>query len=566
MLGLIPLGVNPLGVSTNSSQEIFMPCNMTAITLPRSAMTKDGSTYYGGDVPVVGALRAFPNAEGFASLARGAAGYSGTQTVRKVTNLNDSGAGSLRDALVGDGTPNDRDGTFVVFEVSGLIVLQSSLIVRSSYISVFGQTSPNGICLVGYPVQIGYGAFSLTEHYSNVLIRHIRHRAGSGISGVPQPQDSDQETFTVWGADDVYLDHLSMAWAGDEVASVTEFGSGSTPHSYANKRVTFNKCIIADGIRDAAEGESSHNLGLFLGFRGGSGERSSVNIHKTYFAGLNYRTPYASYYDGGIGDLETTNNAVWNWGGGHSPNRVYLDGTGRVTGDVKINFEGNVGRAGANSNTYTPNPNTGVGGGNFASSEARVWNADGSVTDFPDDTIYHHDNLGVARTAATDEQWSVLEHEYISGEIADDRIQALTKWDFSEHGPIATVEDLGPTDVTAYAWVENTLLPDVGATRVAGPDGLGATLRDTVDQAIIAKWGTTSNYLSANDLTWPTSWDDLSVGADAPQTDTSGDGIPDSWGAANIPGYDINTQYHDEGPTGDYTWLEKYSHVVAGDV
>lgn len=268
--------------------------------------------------------RAFPGATGFAALSRGAAGYSGATTVRKVTNLNDSGPGSLRDALVGDGSANNRDGTYVVFAVSGIIELTSIIRIRSNYITVLGQTSPGGIILAGHPVQVGYGAISGTEHYNNIIIRHLRHRAGNGVAGVSQPGATDQECFTVWGADDVLLNHLSMAWAGDEVSSVTEY-----VHTYANKRITYDKCIIGEGITDSAP-EGNHNLGLLVDSTNTGAERTSVNVNRCYFTGVRYRTPYIHFYNGANGDIEVTNCAVWNWDGSHSPTRVSIAGAGRV--------------------------------------------------------------------------------------------------------------------------------------------------------------------------------------------------------------------------------------------
>ena len=111
------------------------------------------------ETPEPAMIPAFPGAEGFGWHAVGGRGG----TVYEVTNLNDSGPASLRDAV-------SQPHRTIVFRVSGTIDLKSQLIVRQPFITIAGQTAPgDGICLRNY-------SFELQSH--DLVVRYLRSRLG----------------------------------------------------------------------------------------------------------------------------------------------------------------------------------------------------------------------------------------------------------------------------------------------------------------------------------------------------------------------------------------------------
>jgi hypothetical protein len=109
-------------------------------------------------------LPAFPEAEGSGRYATGGRGG----TVYEVTNLNNSGTGSIVDAV-------STGNRTIVFRVSGTIPLGDVILKPKSNTTIAGQTAPgDGICLKGR-IQIG--------SVSNVVIRYFRIGMDEPIRG-----------------------------------------------------------------------------------------------------------------------------------------------------------------------------------------------------------------------------------------------------------------------------------------------------------------------------------------------------------------------------------------------
>ncbi len=141
----------------------------------------------GGGGPVQPPL-AFPGAQGFAKAITG--GRNGT--VVHVTNLNDAGAGSFRDAV-------SASNRIVVFDVGGYVPLATAVSVKSD-ITIAGQSAPGG----GIGFRGGEVSFASS---SNIICRHVRIRPGSDTAS------TDDDALSLYRAHDVMIDHVSVELA-----------------------------------------------------------------------------------------------------------------------------------------------------------------------------------------------------------------------------------------------------------------------------------------------------------------------------------------------------------------
>src|SRR5688572_3595446 len=180
--------------------------------------------------------------------------------VYRVTNLNASGAGSLKECV--DGTT----ARVCIFEVSGIIRLTSDLIVRNSRLTIAGQTAPSpGIMIRGAGLRI---------QTSDVLVQHIRVRPGDDPNG-PDPDNRDAlkiQGSTEKPVKNVVIDHCSFSWSIDEVASV--WG----PHD----NITLSNNIFAMPLHDSLHpnttgpGLMKHGYGVLLGSSASGGRISMI--------------------------------------------------------------------------------------------------------------------------------------------------------------------------------------------------------------------------------------------------------------------------------------------------
>ena len=157
-----------------------------------------------GGVPST--LAAFPGAEGGGARTQGGRGGK----VIKVTNLSDTGTGSLRACMEASapevsGCSGSSCARTCVFATGGTITLHSTINVRKGYLTVAGQTAPGGgVQLRGDGTKIGTSLIALSTGVNDVIIRYIRVRPG--YAGAPSP--SDPAGFSFWTAKNVIVDHV----------------------------------------------------------------------------------------------------------------------------------------------------------------------------------------------------------------------------------------------------------------------------------------------------------------------------------------------------------------------
>jgi len=212
-------------------------------------------------------IPAFPGAEGFGAYATGG---RGGDTVH-VTNLNDSGPGSFREAV-------SRPNRTVVFDVGGVITVNSQ-IALSDNLTVAGQTAPGGIVIFG-------GGISISKH-TNVIVRYLTVRSGIKTA-------RGAKSLSIMDGSNIILDHLSIGWGRWDNAGFT----GKCTD------LTMQNCMIEEAIKD-------QQFGMLI-----DGARR-VSVIRNLWIDNHGRNPK------GKGDLQYINNVIYNWGnqgfgGGHS--------------------------------------------------------------------------------------------------------------------------------------------------------------------------------------------------------------------------------------------------------
>ncbi|HEV8286034.1 MAG TPA: pectate lyase [Chitinophagaceae bacterium] len=228
---------------------------------------------------------AFPGAEGFGKYTTGGRGGK----IFIVSNLNDDGPGSFRDAV------EAKEKRIIVFAASGTIHLNSKLSIKGD-VTIAGQTTPgDGICLADNSVSLGG---------DNIIVRYLRFRMGDKYQkGGMVDGNGGDDAFGGTHRKNIIIDHCSMSWSTDEVFSV-----------YAGDSTTLQWNLISEPLNYSYHFEAGdkdyehHGYGAIWG-------GAHLSAHHNLFAHCSNRNPR-------FNGIRTTpeemvdyrNNVIYNWG------------------------------------------------------------------------------------------------------------------------------------------------------------------------------------------------------------------------------------------------------------
>ena len=222
-------------------------------------------------------IPAFPGAEGGGMYTPGGRGGK----VFVVTSLEDRGPGTLREACEAGGA------RIVVFNVAGVIRLESALDINAPYITIAGQTAPgDGICVTGASVHI---------NTHDVVIRHMRFRRGQ--TDVAYRDDALGGN----AVGNVIIDHVSASWGLDENMSIYRHVWNRQADGRGEKLPAVN-VTIQNSIFSECLDMYNHAFGATIGGHNSTFARNvfASNISRNCSIGMN-------------GGFNFINNTTFNW-------------------------------------------------------------------------------------------------------------------------------------------------------------------------------------------------------------------------------------------------------------
>jgi SpoVK/Ycf46/Vps4 family AAA+-type ATPase len=267
----------------------------------------------GATLPAAEPLLAFPGAEGFGRFARGGRGGD----VYHVTTLDDSGPGSLREAIASKHPSVPRT---VVFDIGGTITLKKPLrIERVTGLTLAGQTAPGG----GITVRDHVTEFRAC---ADIVVRYMRFRLGDASKTSDDVLGFGPEEGT---CRNVILDHVTATWGVDAIMDV-----------YATDRFTMQWCLFGEALHDSTHSKKEPHA-MLMSFRK---IRGTISIHHNLLFSSRDRHPTLGGYPPPSSDpasiFDLRNNLIYNWEG---PCNL---ATGR------FNIVGNYWRPGPNTKPY----------------------------------------------------------------------------------------------------------------------------------------------------------------------------------------------------------------------
>lgn len=438
---------------------------------------------------------AFPTAYGAGSNVSGGRG----KPVYFVTNLNNSGSGSFRQALNDTKTSN---GGIIVFNVSGTINLTSDLFfANQDNISILGQTAPiGGIAITGNRLRF--------QNVNNLIIRYVRFRPNFAPSPTTQ-----KDVLEIFDSSDYIIDHCSLAWGTDEIVNS---GNGTN--------YTWQNNLIAE----------SNGTGAIIGAL--SDMDSEMSFLRNVFYNCSHRFP--NWVTNSRVDI--INNIAWNFRGQISV----------PSGAFKVNHIGN-------HYTYftfnnVSNKNKGVMynhlGGDFPSIYTSMNYVNDILTDMDADNWvfwrWRWNPTGTQYSGAGNE--SALTRDF----QLDEPFALLGN-------PIDVMDANTAFDVVVDNVGANKVIDNNGKV-VQDIDGVDAVYLDRLKNRILVSYEQTNVFNTSHRNAYISSITNTPMNTRPPSYDINKNGVCDKWENDNIPSGKKET---DVSPSG-YTYRELFWNTV----
>ena len=489
--------------SNNANSTVDANGLVTAVTDGTSIITfttNDGSFTDTTDITVttgVELLKAFPEAMGAAAYTTG--GRRGE--VVHVTNLNDSGTGSLRWALMD--ASNRTSSRTIVFDISGIIQLTSDMLVEGGDyahgITIAGQSAPEGnITITGGKIKF--------YRINDIVVRYLKFRSTTDVNG----------SLLVGDANNTIFDHLT----GSHTES-TEVCFGLVDNSVNDTVLTTNRTFQNNLVHNCG-------LGLILGDTTPSSNTyaPSYSVINNVYTTVGWR---AAAKVGGALRLDVINNTTHN----HTSRLMRIDDW-----DYELNNVGNY---------------HSKGGRNISKLNAAYYGTNNGLI-FESDNYYDPTFVDESSNPVSG---NISDFPWV--DFAGNRDTAVPPTSFTDNAfPYNNPETL---NILSNSQLKTQVIPFVGCYKYINDSGVVVENRDAFDTDAINQTITQSlseNTVGLYDLTLgeiPTQNNTRPVGFYV-----SNPHIPEAYLIAK--GLPQNATVHNDlNPTG-YTYLEQYLNQV----
>jgi len=464
---------------------------------------------------------AFPGAQGGGANSIG--GRGGTVYIIDTLSDNPVDGDTFREAAEASGA------RIIVFEVSGIIDLDSVLLINNPYLTIAGETSPGGILVKGWQTII---------QTHDVIMRHMRFRNGCAKCNGAGNCDTAGDSLSVYGQIDgsllaynVIIDHCSVSWGCDETLDIAS-------NYVRTDSITISNCLIAEGVDDAHP-EPNHGLGVLIWGRNAVIDGDiEASFYRNLIMSFRGRLPMITH----DAKVDFVNNVIYNF---NLVNSMTMNPVTNVSGrdyEAHANFIHNYVKPGPLS--YAPWSEGDTAGGR----EVLVWASGlGTVTgNFPDgytpyEMIYMIGNIGYTRATQTGSEW-ITRYGWPTDYLSTS---------FRRDTPFELVGGIPITVVPMSEAYADEIVSQAGAT---------VPMRDSVDIRLVSEYtaGDEGTYINMADVVFPT------FTTPDPPVDSDSDGMADWWEIANF-GDLSKTSSGDENGSG-YTNIEEYFHYLAPEL